>query len=306
MIMPGQNRHSLERENLSEIWGKYKITAIKVFLALVAVVSFIAEFVPLVGNFLAEQRYLGAGLFSAIILILIDTMMSSAARPSAAAEQAEVLDHRTHLQEHIDKAFRSGKVELDIAAYSSETFYELLYGFLNNVLEEETKLERLRLRLLLPDYSRPMGLPGKVKATDEDHVREHPVYKGYLQKRNRNRIGYFVDYFRQFADGGIVKDVKFEVRVHPVPPLFKFIIINNDIVFEAKYPISETLYEYEEDDGEHRVLLWEFKGERATMIPTKREGSAADRIRFHETRKWFNTMWDDVADKSVEVGHKAS
>ncbi len=52
----------MDVRQLIEAWGRYKLTVLKVCLAIGAIILVLAQLLPQVGNFLQTQLYLAVGV----------------------------------------------------------------------------------------------------------------------------------------------------------------------------------------------------------------------------------------------------
>jgi hypothetical protein len=253
--------------------------------ALIALII-LAQIVPSLGDLLTRAKFLGTGLIVALVLIVFDAILSPTPPSDSARDADLVLPHFADLRDPIRQAFTSGTVELDIAAYSGETFYSVLSEFFQDVLDGRLRVRRLYIRLLLPDCAAPMAVP-----CDVDTLAEVPSYKNAIEERNRRFIGEFRGYFLQFAQRGIVPDARFEVSLHRLSPLFKTVIINNDVMFIGIYPIAQTPVTLAGVD----LQMWDYRGERVHMLGFAASGKAVEREQFVAVRQWFDSVWAHVA-----------
>ncbi len=204
----------------------------------------------------------------------------------AESSSTHILSHFTALREPLLRAFSDGTVDLDIAAYSGETFYSVLSEFLQDVLDGRLPLRRLHIRLLLPDCAAPMAVP-----CDVDTLDEVPAYKQTIEERNRRFVGEFRGYFLQIAQRQLVDDASFDVHLHRLSPLFKTVIINNNLMFLGFYPIAQTPVTL---DG-HDIRMWDYRGERVHMLGASAAGSKMEHEQFMAIRRWFDSVWAHMA-----------
>ncbi len=194
-----------------------------------------------------------------------------------------VLTHFSELREHISTAFHADVVELDIAAYSGETFYNVLSEFLAEVSEGRLRPRRLHVRLLVPDCSQVLAVPCLT-----DTLAEDDAYKISIQERNRRFAGVFLNYFEQIRSSGIVQDAHMEIRLHRLAPLFKMIMINHRVAFFGLYPIAKTDVAF----SGRLISLWDYRGERVRLIGLRTEGSILERDFFSCLKDWYGVVWN--------------
>ena len=88
-----------------------------------------------------------------------------------------------------------------------------------------------------------------------------------------------------------MQDPRLEVHLHRLSPLFKAIIINDDVMYLGLYPIAATPISINGVEAQ----LWDYRGERARMLGYGASGSAIEREQFLAVRQWFDSVWDNVA-----------
>lgn len=274
-------------KDLRSFWHTHKTRVIRIILGTILVVVVLAQIIPPLGRLLSEGKFLGTGLAVGLALIVFDAILSPGPGvDSTGADNSVVLQHFSDLRQHIRAAFSGGVVELDIAAYSSETFYNVISEFLQDVLDGRERPHRLRIRLLLPDCTAPMAVPCR-----SDSLREDPLYKEAIDERNTRFIGEFRGYFAHIRQRGLVTDADFTVRVHRLSPTFKMIIINRTTAFFGVYPIASTPVTI----AGTSLDMWDFRGERTRMVGVQANGRAADREVFDGLQQWFESVWANVS-----------
>lgn len=277
------------------IWTRYKIMLLRVVLFLLLAVSIAAAIVPGFGQFLANNQYWGFAIIVMVVLLLFDAIVSASRPPEDMAHTGPVLTHFSELRKYVSQAFDSDVVELDIACYSGETFYNVLSEFLNDVAEGKIRLRRLHIRLMVPDLSKPLAVPCLV-----DSLEENDVYKTSIQERNRRFAGEFSNYFARIRQSGFVQDAHMEIRLHHLAPLFKMIIINHQLAFLGFYAIAETPVTL----GDHTVCLWDYRGERTRFVGLRTDGSMLQRELFTGLNDWYHVVWDNLTQTITFSGAK--
>ncbi len=265
-------------------WQKYKGALIRVLLLLLLCVSLLAQIFPSVAQFVSEKRYLSYAVIFALVLVLFDFVASPDSR--LGEPDGLVLGHFSDLRPHLRRAFTAEIIEIDIAAYSGETFYNVLSEFLRDVLEGRQRPKRLHLRIAVPDCSDPMPVPSIV-----DTLAEHAPYKASIQERNKRFAGEFRHYFSEISQYFPRMDAKVEIKVHRLSPLFKMMLINNERGFFGIYPITETHVTISDQE----VQLWDYRGEQAHLIGVSRSAGSAERELFQQLGNWFDRVWRDLS-----------
>jgi hypothetical protein len=269
---------------VQETWQRYKVTTIRVVLGLITIVVILAQFVPPIGDFLSRGRYLGTGLIVGMALIIFDAIVSPGLSTTASVDRSLALKSYNELGEYLGRAFQLGAVDLDIAAYSTETFHRLLSPLFRDVLEGRIRLHHLSVRILIPDYALPMSLPSSVVTQRED-----PEYKQMIRNRSANYVALIEDDLERMSQNGIINDVRIEVRKHALLPLFKCAIVNNSTAFFGLYPIDRT------PGSSRQSQMWDFKGERAPMIGAPSQGNNLEVTLYQSLRGWFDSVWRNLS-----------
>jgi len=279
--------HNSFREKLQELgllWARYKNSGIRASLLVILVLLVIAQIYPPLQEFISSKQYLGLAIAVAMMFLLFDAIVSPTS--DSRTDRSIILKHFTDLRSHLRDAFGQSVIEFDIATYSGETFYNVLTEFLQDVLEGRKHPRRLHMRMLVPDFRRPVAVP-----CDLHTHHEHPGYKKMIQERNKRFAVEFAHYFSDIAKRFPEMDVDFSIRAHWFPPLFKLIMMNRRIIFFGLYPISETPANL---DGE-QIYLWDYRGERTVMVGLSLTGTATEAQLSKEISEWFDTVWTKLS-----------
>jgi hypothetical protein len=251
------------------------------FVALI-VVTLLAQFITPVRDLVYDGRYVGIALVLGSLLLSIEGRSHPA--PHSSKDNSLVLDHFDDIRYHLEPAFSSGIVELDVVAYSSETVYHALTDYFQDIISGRMPLRRLRIRLLLPDCYSPMAIPCRVDSLEED-----ATYKLAVQGRYKNYVTEFQSHITQIRENCQIDDVDLQVRIHQLSPLFKAIFVNGQVAFFGLYPIAETPV------GDDRTAVWDYRGERTRMIRVGTSGTATEKALNDSLRSWFDSVWSDIA-----------
>ena len=281
--MEARQRDRSRLEDLRHQWDRYRGVTIRVALALIVVLSIAAQFIPPLGDVLSRSRFLGTGLITAIVLIVFDALMSSDSGGST-GDTSLVLHRMSDLGDELQQTFANGVVELDIVAYSGETYLNVLEELFRDVLEsgEKTNLRRLRIRMLLPDCTIKMPVPSLVGSDFE----EDSDFKREIQERNVRTVRHFNSEAMKLRQLSVVEESSFDVRVHRFAPLFKYIIINNQTAFFALYPINPVRI--------RGLELWDYRGQQVRMVRCSRS-TRSEREKLRSLREWFDVVWSGLS-----------
>lgn len=192
------------------------------------------------------------------------------------------------LRPHIEQAFEASAVTFDFAGFSGETLHGALIEPLDKVRSGRYQLDSLRVRLLVPDTSKPWTLPARVEdLSDSPAFRERAT--GIMQ---RHVVG-IADAVHELQALGFIKDAKAEVRALPVVPLFKLYILNGSETFFGYYAVREHVVALDGDD----VPIWDLMGKDATLfhhVVDGDEDSMSSQF-VQQSTMWFESLWDSVA-----------
>jgi hypothetical protein len=258
----------------------FRAVLVALFLGLI-----LAQIIPPLGDFVEQHDLFSKSMFLAVALVIFETVLTPR-EVTSTNDETVVLKHYSDLRPRLAAAFETGSVSIDVAGYSSETFYSVMSEFLAEVLRGELLVRRLQVRLLLPDCRQPMAIP-----CDTTTLKENSEYKRLVIERADHFIDEFGSYFRQIAPLPFIEVATFEARVHDLAPLFKFVIINDREAFFGIYPLAETPAHI----GTDTVLFWDYRGERAQMVGASSTGLAIERELLNNVRLWFNSVWESVA-----------
>ncbi|WP_326566925.1 GntR family transcriptional regulator [Amycolatopsis rhabdoformis] len=197
------------------------------------------------------------------------------------------------LRPHVEAMFDSGAVAIDFAGFSGETLQGVISEPLDKVRSGRLQPESLRIRILLPDLSKPVGLP----ALAPDGIDSPDVRKRAERIVQRSTQG-IVETVEELAALGLVESASAQVRTYHSAPLFKLFLLNEAEAFFGFYPvlqhsvaISGQPVEIFDPMGKDAVLFHYAKSEDVDSV---------DSQYVEQAQKWFNSVWDSVA-KDVEL-----
>lgn len=146
----------------------------------------------------------------------------------------------------------------------------------------------ISLRILVPDFSVPIGLPSLAgTGEDDESVRARSAQ---IARRYNEAI---TESVQELADLELVKAASAEVRVYRTSPLFKLYLINGAEAFFGFYNVLE-----------HKVMI---DGESTGIF----DAMGKDTVLFHfdsnedetsigsqyvrEGERWFDSVWNSIA-----------
>ncbi|WP_414943092.1 GntR family transcriptional regulator [Amycolatopsis sp. cmx-11-32] len=197
------------------------------------------------------------------------------------------------LRPHVEAIFESGAVAIDFAGFSGETLHGVISEPLDKVRSGRLQPESLQIRILLPDLSKPIGLP----ALAPDGVDSPDVRKRAERIVQRSTQG-IVDTVQELSALGLVESATAQVRVYHAPPLFKLFLLNRNEAFFGFYPVLQHSVAI---SGEP-VEIFDPMGKDAVLFhyASSEDSGAVDSQYVEQAQKWFDSVWDSVA-KDVEL-----
>jgi len=188
------------------------------------------------------------------------------------------------LRPHIERAFESQHVTIDFFGFSGETLHGAMQEPLDKIRSGRLSPKTISLRVLVPDTSRPWGLPVDATTRGDD-----PAFRERADGIMRRHLEPLVHSLQELQELGLVETASPAVRVHQVPPLMKVYIINQTEAFFGYYPVVEHSVDINGD--KHTVL--DLMGKDATLFHHDAgddpEGIPARYVR--ESLTWFDSIW---------------
>lgn len=264
-------------------WSRFKNNGIRSVILFILVLSLIAQVYPPLQSFISSQIYLVIAIGTAMLYLIFDSIVTGP--QELKKEHSFSVRHTSDLRPFLHTAFEQDIIEIDISAYSGETFYNVFTEFLQGILNGTYQPSRIQFRLMVPDCSANMYVPCEVKT-----LKEHKAYKKSIQERNKRFANEFAHYFSDIKNRYPDIEVTFGIRMHKFSPLFKIIRLNPNVLFFGIYPIAETPINI---GGEH-LKIWDFRGERTVMV--KIQDELAKEISY-----WYGVVWNNLSEVVIEL-----
>lgn len=192
------------------------------------------------------------------------------------------------LRPHLERAFEEQHVSVDFAGFSGETLHGAISEPLDKIRVGRLRPESLRVRLLVPDTTRPWSLPARV-----DDLSDSPAFRERATGIMRRHTQAIVDAVNELGELGIVPDATAELRAYPAVPMFKLYIINGDEAFYGYYPVQHHVVRL---DGEP-TPIWDLMGKDAILFhhaaDSDRESTGSQFV--SQSMMWFDSIWNTVA-----------
>jgi hypothetical protein len=193
------------------------------------------------------------------------------------------------LRPHIEAAFREAAVTIDFAGFSGETLAGALTEPLDKVRSGRLTPSSIRVRMLVPDTTRPWVLPCRI-----DDLADEPAFRQRAAGILDRSLSTVLDAVAELRDLDIVTDATAEVRVHNLAPLFKLYLVNGREAFFGFYPIAEHTVRV--GGGIHP--MYDLMGKDSVLFHHSSDdtdaGSAAD-LYVAQAKMWFDSIWATVS-----------
>ncbi|MEU0530135.1 GntR family transcriptional regulator [Amycolatopsis tolypomycina] len=197
------------------------------------------------------------------------------------------------LRPHVEAIFDSGAVAIDFAGFSGETLQGVISEPLDKVRSGRLQANSLQIRILLPDLSKPVGLPALAPdGVDSPDVRQRAER---IVQRSTQGI---VETVEELAALGLVETATAKVRTYHSPPLFKLFLLNQTEAFFGFYPVLQHSVaiagqpvEIFDPMGKDAVLFHYAKSEDPDSVDTQY---------VEQAQRWFDSVWNSVA-KDVQL-----
>ena len=182
----------------------------------------------------------------------------------------------------IEAAFSAESVSIDFFGLSGETLQAALQEPLDQVRVGRLTPRSIRLRLLLPDTSRPWGLPANA-----DDLSDDPAFRGRAEQIIRRSTDGLRESIAELIDLGLIGGGGAEIRRVPVAPLFKLYVINSENAFFGYYPVAR--HDVRIDGAVHPIVDLMGKDARLFRFSTRDQDQGAEQ--FEQAAAWFDSMW---------------
>ena len=298
------------RSRLTAGWERAEGALTRIVLLAVFVVGLIAQFVKPVGDALQGKVYIGAALLSLVAFALYSEVRRMNAAQEGQREDMERQREVTasleaavrafteqqaaagaqidseHVTEELRRALWSGNdIELATMAFTGENFAQPLKRFLGALPRNEDRT--VSLRVLVPDLSRPMGYPGRVRA--DGTVYDAPAFRAFLRGRISEYKADLEGMVGRMSNRG-QGTLTVEYRVLHVAPKHKMYLLNDDQVIEGEYDKFELRPDVYSTDGSTDQLL-DITGHEAPLRRWHRDAGPQAREMIRHYRGLYEGDW---------------
>ncbi|MEU1405287.1 ATP/GTP-binding protein [Streptomyces sp. NPDC005728] len=290
------------RSRLAARWERAEGVLTRVLLLAVFAVGLIAQFVKPLGDALEGKAYIGGALLSLVGYVLYsevqrlnsaqegqreitESLLRSLASLEAQQSGADIRIDPEKIKDELRSALRSGdRVELATLSFTGENFVGLKQ-YLGELPPNDER--RIHIRVLVPDFSKSIDLPGLVRADgtlyDAAGFRAHlrrkiseyqAELKGMERRMRHHRLG----------------TLTVEFKVMHMAPTLKLYLINEDQVIEAQYDkFEQRPDEYTPGGGTDDLL--DITGHASPLLRWHRDGGPLAREMRRCRRNQFEQYW---------------
>ena len=193
------------------------------------------------------------------------------------------------LRPHIERAFSQPDVRIDFAGYTAETLHGALTEPLDRIRAGNLTPSIIRVRLLLPDLTLPLGLP----AHTSGDVEASTAARKRMAEITARHAGGIQDEVEELSALGLVEAATVETRTHGATPLFKTYIVNDADVFFGYYPVAR--HEVRLDGA--RQPIYDPMGKDAVLFQYTADDDpdSQQSLFVSQTRAWFDSIWTTIA-----------
>ncbi|MEU5901475.1 MULTISPECIES: hypothetical protein [Streptomyces] len=270
------------RRSGRERWANAESALTKALLLGVFVLGLVAQFVQPVGDALEGKAYLGGSIVSLVGYVLYTEVRELNRRtPPEAGSEIRTAD----LGEHIERVVgnrRARRVRIDAVGYTGETVKAPVMRSLEAL--EEGARRSVRVRILVPDFTVPMAIPGTLDA--QGRAVDDPAYRAYQLDRVRWNVREFAGVARSLR-GARRADMDVQFRMLRITPLLKFCLLNGDELFDGIY--DKVVQESAPVPPERQIL--DLKGYQAVLTHWRAGSGAAGREKVAQRQDLFDTLW---------------
>ncbi|MFG2501618.1 ATP/GTP-binding protein [Streptomyces sp. NPDC048441] len=240
----------------------------------------VAQFVRPVGDALEGKAYLGGAVLSLVGYVLYSEVqkLNAAMRPAA---RETVLP--SSLKPYFDEVLRKGDTRVDALGFTGETvIYQISRSL--EALPEGVR-PRVAIRILVPDFTKPMEIPGRLdgagQAADDEGFREELLGKVRGYERDMTVLA-----TRQERERKADLDPQF--RVLHISPFLKFCLINDEQLFDGIY---DEVKKRPADKPPDRQVL-DLMGYDASLTYWHIDAGVSAREKCKQRKELFDTLWD--------------
>ena len=194
------------------------------------------------------------------------------------------------LRPHVEQMFTGPDVCIDFVGFSGETLHGIIQEPLDKIRAGQLEAKNLAIRVLLPDMSKPIGLPSLVP-DGEDSVDVRDRMSRIMQRSSTA----LVDSVSELAALGLLESGSAKVRTTHMAPLFKLFILNGVEAFFGFYPVVKHAVVVKGQPTD----IFDPMGKDATLFhfAATDDPDSVDSRYVEQAQTWFNSVWDSIAQE---------
>ncbi len=225
-------------------------------------------------------------------LMRLSAQSNRAAKPCADSRVVSRDQLATELQQFAGEP----KLQLDIFAYSGETFTAPLNVLFEAMMRADRPPQVFTLRVLLKDWeSGSSFLPGCARTASVALRNEKKHYRNEImrsQEHIRDELWKRLHYWSEKLG------LTFKLKVYHIDPFHKGILINGRLGFWSLYPMESGI------SGKHPHIL-DYQGKYVSFAEFRSEGTPSEALALRSLYEWFDTVWESCSS-DVPASNPAS
>jgi hypothetical protein len=188
--------------------------------------------------------------------------------------------------------FRSEpRLDLDLFAYSTETFYVPLGTLFEELVRAKPRPKSIRIRVLFKDTEKESLLPGfnSRNPVDKRLVKE---YRRDIANRNKLASQNLWTHLNEYKLK--LPDTRIEIffSAYPLDPFHKGVLINSSYGLWSLYKIKIC-------EGILGQGVLDFQGKPTDFCELRRDGTPSEAEALRSVCEWFETVWEDCSEDIV-------
>ena len=202
----------------------------------------------------------------------------------ASTDSSAVIARPSGLRPHMLEAFAEGDVQIDFAGFSGETLHSVLQDPLDRVREQSLRPTSLRLRMLVPDLTRPQGLPSRADSREDD-----PDLRERAQTIIARSLQSLRDVVYELQHRQLLEHASVQARIYDGIPQIKLYSLNRRSVFTGYYPVAPNTVMLH---GEP-VAIHDLMGRDTVLFHYRATGEPNDvgTMQVEQAHLWFESLW---------------
>ncbi|EPH46007.1 hypothetical protein ABT390_19335 [Streptomyces aurantiacus] len=264
-------------ERTRDRWAQAESALTRILLLCVFALGLVAQFVTPVGDALEGKAYLGGAILTLVGYVLYDEVRDLKASMQPADRQ-EI--PAPDLGQYFTRALAT-ELRIDAVGFTGETVVDQLRLCLER--RDLREHPHVTLRIIVPDFTKPMEIPGKVvdgKAEDDPDLRRELQEKVVRYAHAMGALDRRLRYDRR-------GELDAEFRVLHISPFLKFCLIGREQLFDGIY---DQVKEGPSRTPPERQVL-DLMGYAAVLTRWHLDAGAAAREKIRNRGLLFDTLW---------------